>query len=155
MRPKKVILLVDSDETELSVRRTVLWSGGVYAVLTAATAEEALARVVEMDGMLAAALIVTRKARQRRPPREALDGEALTREIKQRLPYLPVVLLDRGRETRDESTAADAFLPHPLCNMRDLLDVLRIRTAQKRGPKPQRKPVAGVAPAAGLEVRVG
>ena len=151
MRPAKLILVVDADEAQLSVRVFLLetWK---YRVLSAASSREALEvlEVLEcfapgqLDLLIADLLLA------------GMDGNELARRAKDMLPGLPVLLTSRTVSNFDRALAADAFLPADEWRATELLDKVRTLVARKRGPKRQVDAVAvAVARQAVLARRVG
>ena len=103
MRPKKVILCVDDNETALSVRTFLLETRG-YRVINATTAQEAL-EILEktvpgtLDLLIADLLL------------PGMDGNELVRRAKQMHPMLPALIVSGTVASFDRALAADAFLP--------------------------------------------
>jgi two-component system, OmpR family, response regulator CpxR len=148
MRPKKVILCVDDNETALSVRTFLLETRG-YRVLAASTSQQAL-EILErhvpgtLDLLIADLLL------------PGMDGNELVRRAKQMHPTLPALIVSGTVASFDRALAADAFLPKGAATAAELLERIRLLVARKRGPKkhiaptwsPQPQPVqAQPAPA--------
>jgi two-component system response regulator CpxR len=148
MRPKKVILCVDDNETALSVRTFLLETRG-YRVLAAPTSQQAL-EILErhvpgtLDLLIADLLL------------PGMDGNELVRRAKQMHPTLPALIVSGTVASFDRALAADAFLPKGAGTPAELLERIRLLVARKRGPKkhivptysPQPQPVqAQAAPA--------
>jgi CheY-like chemotaxis protein len=132
MRPKKVILCVDSNEQVLSVRTFLLETRG-YRVLTAANAQQAL-EVIEQHvpgtlDLLITDLLLT-----------GVDGNELARRAKQLHPLLPTLIVSGTVHALDRALAADAFLPKGASSASELLERIRVLVARKRGPKKQIPP---------------
>jgi two-component system response regulator CpxR len=127
MRPKKVILCVDDNETTLSVRTFLLETRG-YRVLNATTSTEALEILVRttpgtLDLLIADLLL------------PGMDGNELVRRAKQMHPTLPALIVSGTVASYDRALAADAFLPKGAGSPSELLERIRVLVARKRGPK--------------------
>ena len=124
MRPKKVILCVDDNERDLSIRAFVLESHG-YKVVRAGTCDQALdiLRVGGIDLVLSDLVL----------PR--MDGNELIRQMKQINPEVPTILFSAQVTSFDRARYADAFLPKGACSMFQILERIRIMVQRKRGPK--------------------
>jgi len=127
MRPKKVILCVDDNETTLSVRSFLLDTRG-YRVVTATSSQEAL-EILErtvpgtLDLLIADLLM------------PGMDGNELVRRAKQMHPTLPALIVSGTVAAYDRAIAADAFLPKGAGTASELLERIRVLVARKRGPK--------------------
>jgi CheY-like chemotaxis protein len=148
MRPKKVILCVDDNETTLSVRTFLLETRG-YRVLTASTSKQAL-EILERSStnggpgsldLLIADLLLP-----------GMDGNELVRRAKQMHPLLPALIVSGTVASSDRALAADAFLPKGAGTAAELLDKIRALVARKRGPK--KHPPMPSAPAAAQPVEM-
>ena len=145
MRPKKVILCVDNNETALSVRTFLLETRG-YRVISASTSQQAieiLERTVPgtLDLLIADLLL------------PGMDGNELVRRSKQMHPTLPCLIVSGTVSTYERAMAADAFLSKGAGSAVELLERIRVLVARKRGPKkhipptytPQPQPVPAQA----------
>ncbi len=96
---KAVILCVDDEQIPLSLRKAVLEKLG-YSVLTANSGAEALEQLQtqHVDLVLTDMLM------------PGLSGTELAREIKQRLPNLPIILFSGVNEIPEGVGYADVFL---------------------------------------------
>ena len=122
MRPKKVILSVDSSDTELSLMKFLLETHG-YRVLTAQFIQEAVALFVAFPVNLA---IVTN--------RELDDtGSRVAERLKRIAGHVPIILLIEG--SPPQFTVSDAMVARKNCDSKELLERVRIMTARKRGPR--------------------
>ena len=137
MRPKKVILCVDDNETVLSVRTFLLETRGyrVISALTSAEALEILERTVPgtLDLLIADLLL------------PGMDGNELVRRAKQMHPSLPTLIVSGTVANYDRALAADAFLPKGAGSPSELLERIRVLVARKRGPK-KHHPVPAYSP---------
>ena len=129
MRPKKVILCVDDNETTLSVRRFLLETRG-YRVVTATSSNEAIEilegfAVGALDLLIADLLL------------PGMDGNELVRRAKAMLPGLPALIVSGTVTANDRALAADAFLPKGAASPVELLDKIKVLVTRKRGPKKQ------------------
>ncbi|MFZ0704138.1 MAG: response regulator [Candidatus Korobacteraceae bacterium] len=100
MPPEKpVILCVDDEQIPLTLRKSVLEKLG-YSVLTANSGTEALEQLQRqhVDLVLTDMLM------------PGLSGAELAREIKQRLPQLPIILFSGVNEMPEDASYADVFL---------------------------------------------
>lgn len=100
MPPEKaVILCVDDEQIPLSLRKCVLEKLG-YSVLTANSGAEALEQIQKhhVDLVLTDMLM------------PGLSGTELAREIKQRMPDLPIILFSGVNEIPEGVGYADVFL---------------------------------------------
>ncbi len=129
MRPRKIILCVDSNEQVLSIRKFMLETRGyrVVAITTAAAALEHLQDALpgSVDLLLADLLL------------PGMDGNELVRRAKALHPALPALLVSGMVSNFDRAGAADAFLPKGASTPAELLDRIRLLVARKRGPKKQ------------------
>jgi CheY-like chemotaxis protein len=99
MCDKEVILCVDDEENQLAVRKLVLESKG-YAVLTAASGQQALGLLAQhqVDLVLSDHLM------------PGLTGAELARQIKAQKPELPVILISAVNEIPADAAYADLFM---------------------------------------------
>lgn len=99
LRDKPVILCVDDEQIPLSLRKCVLEKLG-YSVLTANSGTEALEQLQRqhVDLVLTDMLM------------PGLSGAELAREIKQRMPQLPIILFSGVNEIPEDANYADVFL---------------------------------------------
>ena len=99
MCKKELILCVDDEENQLAVRKLVLESKG-YAVLTAASGQQALGLLAQhqVDLVLSDHLM------------PGLTGAELARQIKAQMPELPVILISAVNEIPADAVYADLFM---------------------------------------------
>jgi two-component system, OmpR family, response regulator CpxR len=136
MRPKKVVLIVDGSEKELSLRRFLLETWG-YRVLATTSGTRALAKVEEMEpGTLDLLLCNLEPSRSLAP---AMDGNEIVRRAKLLRPELPTMLTSRKSTDFYLASAADVFLPRPANIPAELHERVRVLVARRRGPKPRVK----------------
>jgi CheY-like chemotaxis protein len=117
MCKKEIILCVDDEENQLAVRKLVLESKG-YAVLTAASGQQALGLLAQhqVDLVLSDHLM------------PGLTGAELARQIKAQMPELPVILISAVNEIPADAAYADLFMskldgPIAMCeNIAAMLD---------------------------------
>jgi CheY-like chemotaxis protein len=126
MRPRKVILCVDSNEQALSVRKFMLETRG-YRVVCVLQAQAALERF-EAGGvdMVLSDLTIP-----------GMDGNEMVKRMKQQAPEVPMVLVSGTVRDFARADAADAFLPKGANNSQELLERIRMLMVRKRGPKRQ------------------
>lgn len=96
---RAAILCVDDEAIPLTLRKSVLEKFG-YAVITASSATQAL----EMLDSQSVDLVLTDLLMP------GCSGTELAREIKQRKPQVPVVLLSGVNEVPEDADCADLFL---------------------------------------------
>ena len=126
---KPVVLCVDDEEIPLLLRKLVLEKAG-YDVVTASSVLRALEIVSSrhIDLVLSDHLM------------PGSTGTELARQIKSRLPQLPVVLLSGVNEVPSDADCADLFLsktagPVNLCeSIARVLDGARTRNPERVGP---------------------
>ena len=128
-RPRKRILLVCPDEMEASYLSCLLYVRG-YCVLAESDAAGALDRAISTGIDLA---LVTFEL-------EGIDGNELTRLLKDLLPDRPVVLTSNLMSGGAREHYADTFLGKDTSRAR-LIEVLKMMSQRKRGPKKQPKSV--------------
>jgi len=124
---RPVILCVDDEEVPLTLRKVVLEKAG-YAVVTASSAPKALEIVFSrnIDLVLSDHLM------------PGATGTELTRQIKAKLPELPVILLSGVNEVPADAGCADLFLsklvgPVIMCdNVAMILQGAQVRNREKR-----------------------
>jgi CheY-like chemotaxis protein len=99
MCKRELILCVDDEENQLAVRKLVLESKG-YAVLTAASGQQALGLLAQhqVDLVLSDHLM------------PGLTGAELARQIKAQKPELPVILISAVNEIPADAAYADLFM---------------------------------------------
>ncbi len=132
MRPRKKIVLVDSDEQRLSERTFLLKNKGynVYPCELASAAIELLGRFQqgELDLFIANESLLDS------------DGNDLCKRSKTIHPILPTLLMYNSmNEMKD--CMADDFISNSSYSASYFLSIVRILIARKRGPRPKIKPV--------------
>jgi len=137
MRPKKTILLVESNEQVLSVRTFMLETRG-YKVIQCETSRQAL-EIVQQSIPGSIDLLLTDLLMPQ------MDGNELVRRAKHRMPGLPAMIVSGTVTSYDRAIAADAFLPKGASSAAEMLERIKILVARKRGPK------KAVAPAPAYE----
>lgn len=135
MRPRKKVLLVESNPHSLSMRRMVLHTWG-YSVTLAEDASQALEMVREVpadyfDAVVSEVLLT------------GMDGNELAGQIKHMRPEIRVLLFSTVVACIDRGIHADRFLPKAAFTHAELKHALQVLMSRKRGPKP----VAKVLPA--------
>jgi two-component system, OmpR family, response regulator CpxR len=123
MRPKKIILLVDSDEERLSVARFLLTTHS-YKVVPADTGARAWALFKEQ----AIDLVLMRDALSDRP------GFKVAEVMKAASPYVPVAILATQGEKAPDLHLADAVIDAKVCS-EELLSRIKGLSVRKRGPR--------------------
>jgi len=124
MRPKKVILCVDDNEQELSVRKFMLATNG-YRVLAATNGPEA----IELFSETQVDLVLADASMSR------MNGTELVERLKQIAPHVPMILLGDPQKMNHELNRADALLAKKNCSPQELLERIKIMSARKRGPR--------------------
>ena len=130
MRPAKTILLAGEDEDRLSMLKFTLWTHG-YAVTSAADIGEAIKRLRRQPFELLFCLLPLAGVEQ-------LLGTARAMEH-----AMPTIVYAPALKESPLGLFTDMLLignrPHA-----ELLDRVKVLSARKRGPRPLKKPVAGV-----------
>jgi CheY-like chemotaxis protein len=123
MRPKKIILCVDHNEQDLSVRKFMLETNG-YRVLAAKNGHEAIGLFGEnpVDLVLADFGL------------PQMTGNQLVNRLKEMAAHVPMILLGDPRPGNDIH-AADALVSRKNCSPHDLLERIKVMSARKRGPR--------------------
>lgn len=129
MRPKKVILCVDDNETALSLRTFLLETRG-YRVVNVSTSQEAL-EILERAVPGAIDLLITDLLLP------GMDGNELVRRAKGMHAGLPALIVSGTVASYERALAADAFLPKGASTPAELLEKVRVLVARKRGPRKQ------------------
>jgi two-component system response regulator CpxR len=132
MRPKKVLLLVDSDPRTQSVRAFVLETRG-FRVLRAATVAGAIEMLEQAEGRSVDCLVCASDI-------SAGSVDELARRAKELHPELRVVVLG----TNLGLIHVDLMLART-SSPADVVERIRILTARKRGPKKARSRELGPA----------
>src|SRR5271156_1591419 len=126
MCDQELILCVDDEENQLAVRKLVLESKG-YAVLTAASGQQALDLLAQhqVDLVLSDHLM------------PGLTGAELARQIKAQTPELPVILISAVNEIPADAIYADLFmskLDGPIAMCHNISAILaRTRNGSRNG----------------------
>ncbi len=129
MRPKKRILIVDSNEQSLSVRKFLLETRG-YHVLACNTSRDALA--VAAEGNLD--LIIANLAMPE------VDGAELVRRAKGFNPQTPAILFSTRLRFYDKDMPAEVFIPMGMDSPSEMLERIRVLLVRKRGPRKSTAP---------------
>lgn len=124
MRPKKRILVADSNEQSLSVRKFLLETRG-YHVLACNSSRDALALAAE--GNLD--LIIANLAMPE------VDGAELVRRAKSFNPQTPAILFSTRLRFYDKDMPAEIFIPMGMDSPIEMLERIRVLLVRKRGPK--------------------
>lgn len=119
MRPKKLILLVDADENNLSILRFLIENRG-FRTVAASTAKEA-----EIAFELASVDLVLCVT-----GRDIRDGLIAT--LKNSRIYIPMILM--VEKALDSIHHADAMILKSVTSM-ELIERIRVMSARKRGPR--------------------
>jgi DNA-binding response OmpR family regulator len=149
MRPKKKVVLVDSDEQRLSERAFVLRTHK-YDVMACKSAQEAIALIASMPNWTLDAFI----AELFLPD---VNGNELCRLVKRSHPSIPTLLLCTKHKGDVHGLYADRFISKDAYTSSALLDRVRVMVAHKRGPKkkyPQPEAVIDQAGVPGVPARV-
>lgn len=124
MKPKRTILCVDDNEQSLSIRKVMLETRG-YRVLAYTNAQQALERFTQGGVDLVLTDLVM----------PGVDGSRLIRDVKDRSPETPAILLSGQVKIYEQETNADVFLAKGMYFPADLLERIRVLLVRKRGPK--------------------
>lgn len=122
-RPKKIIMLVDSDAMRLSVMRYLLSTHG-YRVASTISAQEAITLFVSIQVDLVIADYTM----------PGLSGAKLIDKLKKIAPHIPMMLVLNSVD-RPDVHFADAMVIGHYCEPRELLERIRIMIVRKRGPR--------------------
>lgn len=128
MRPRKVIVLVDSNEQTLSQRAFMLDTRG-YCVIRIETPQAAL-DYLRNSTPGAVDLLITELSLGLQ-----MDGNELVRRAKVMLPELKTLLISTIVAWCERGAAANVFLAKDRCTPAEILYQTRILVAKKRGPK--------------------
>ncbi len=124
MRPKKVILLVDNNEQELSVWKFVLTTEG-YRVISAPDGQQAITIFTENH----VDLVVSDFSMP------GMDGIQLIDQLKQIAPYIPMILLGDPQRLSGLIGRADSLLNKKMTTPFEFLLRIKVMSARKRGPR--------------------
>lgn len=124
MRPKKVILLVDDNEQELSVTSFMLTTNG-YRVLAATSGQEA----INLFSRSQVDLVLADFAMPQ------MNGSQLVNRLKQIAGHIPMILLGDPQAMNGQIHVADAMLAKKQCSPQELLERVKVMSARKRGPR--------------------
>lgn len=124
MRPKKVILCVDDNEQDLSVRKFML-STNNYRVLPASNGQEA----IEIFSREQVDLVLADFSMPH------MNGVQLIEKLKQTAAHVPMILMAESQQMSSEPHRADAVLNKKNCSPQELLERIKIMSARKRGPR--------------------
>lgn len=124
MRPKKVILCVNSNDQELSVMSFMLTTNG-YRVLSAQNAQEAIEL---FSGSPVDLVLADYGAPQ-------MNGSQLVKRLKQIAGHVPMILLGDPQALAGQIHLADALLAKKQCSPQELLERIKVMSARKRGPR--------------------
>ena len=127
MRPRKRILLIDSNELRQSTRRYMLTIRG-FAVHAAASAEEAHELAADHDPDLVIACW----------PMAGTDLGRLLDHLYEQRPAMRSMLLAEQLSSPPENVTVDACILKGNCSPAEIVDRAKFLCARKRGPK---KPV--------------
>lgn len=125
MRPRKRILLIDSNEVRLSVRRYLLETQG-FKVSAATAADEArdLAETTDPELIVCAW------------PLAGSSAGLLLNQLHEAHPFVRIMLLaETLQSVPDDVYAADAVLLKGDCTPFNVLERARLLSARKRGPR--------------------
>jgi two-component system response regulator CpxR len=124
MRPKKIILIVDADPEQLSIRSFLLRTRG-YRVIAVASAPAAIAIFTGGQAEIVLAELAL----------SGMDGNALIGCLKEISPSTPMILTSDSVRAGERAHRADRFLSKGHTSA-DLVECIRIMSQRKRGPKP-------------------
>jgi two-component system, OmpR family, response regulator CpxR len=128
MRPKKIILCVNSNENDLSVLKFLLVTNQ-YKVLMATCSQEAVVLFVGIKVDLVLATVAT--------DIDEMAGVSLIEKLKQIAPFIPMVLIDNGKLSVKHGLHDGVINKN--CTPSELLERIKIMTVRKRGPVPKNK----------------
>ena len=125
MRPKKVILIVNDNEQELSVMKFMLSTNG-YRVLAATNGQDAIAQF-SLAQQIDLALVDASMPQ--------MSGRQLVERLKRMASHVPMILLGDAPSGTGEIHMADVLLAKKNCTAQELLERIKVMSARKRGPK--------------------
>jgi len=142
VRPKKRILLIDSNENRQSMRRFVFETRGL-AVFSASTPDEArdLSRDAHPDVVIAVW------------PFTGGDLAQLVDQVREEAPFAPSLLIVENLSVPPTSIVADATMCKGAFSMADVVERIKVLAARKRGPRPGFKITPAPVEIADLEER--
>ena len=124
MRPKKVILLVDDNEQELSVLKFMLETNG-YRVIEANSGNEAIEWFAEARPDLVLADFAM----------PHMNGNQLIHRLKSVASHVPMILLGDPNAMTGIIHSADALLNKRMTTPAEFLERIKTMSARKRGPR--------------------
>ena len=124
MRPKKKILIVDSNEFDQSVIAYLLTTSG-YKTFKACACDDAVEIFAEQ---LIDLVIVTQSA--------VLDAALIVLNLKQISPSIPMVIMGDPKTMNGVIHTADSVLNKRMTSPSELLERIKIMSVRKRGPRP-------------------
>jgi CheY-like chemotaxis protein len=135
MRPRKVVLCVDGNEQELSVRRFLLEIWG-YRVVEARSGARALRLLAEMAPGTVDAMVCDLHVSD-------MDSNEVVRRAKRLHPGLSTMITSRVVQEYPVMLLADLFLPRAANTPREVRERVRNLVARRRGPKKNREEGVG------------
>jgi len=133
MRPKKRILIADSNEQALSVRKFLLETRG-YHVTGCTTSRDALAEAAAASFDLVICNLAMPE----------IDGAELVRRTKQYNAQTPAIIFSTRLRFYDKDMPAEVFLPMGMDSPTELLERIRVLLTRKRGPRKAVAPAEAV-----------
>jgi len=132
VRPKKIILCVEQNETALAIRKFLLQTRG-YRVIGAVGAQQAIdAFNAQLPDLVLTDLVLP-----------GIDGNELVRNLKDAARFVPMIISSPFARPL-ASHHADAFLPNG-SSPAELLERIKILTIRKRGPKKHAESIVAAA----------
>jgi DNA-binding response OmpR family regulator len=129
VRPRKIIIYVNSNESELSVVKYMLDIKG-YKPLAASSTQECM-NIVRTERVIDLVVIVDES-----PYLEGqVTSQQLVVKIKRITPYVPIMVLVNRAEACEPVRTSDALLVWKRCATAQLMEHIRIMSARKRGPR--------------------
>ncbi|KAA6459599.1 response regulator [Acidobacteria bacterium AB60] len=124
MRPKKIVLCVNDNESELSVLCFLLVTNG-FRPVPATSGREAIGIFSET----AVDMVISDFSMPE------MNGDALVLSLKQIVPYIPMVILGDPGTIGDRLHAADAVLNKKSVSSEEILSRVKLMCSRKRGPR--------------------
>jgi CheY-like chemotaxis protein len=129
MRPRKVILYVNSNDSELSVVKYMLNIKG-YKPLVASNAQECLALfptvpVIDLVVIVDEASYLNGQ----------MTSQKLVEKIKRINPYTPIIVLVTDIKSGEPVHTADALMVWKRCSTAQFMEHIRLMSMRKRGPR--------------------
>lgn len=122
------VLLIDDSPTQLSVREAVLKTAG-FSVLTASSAEQALALLHDPPAIAELKVIVTDHVLP------GASGDSFVRELRHFSPSVPVLVITGMDEAEKEYAGLRITFLHKPCPPEELISQVQQAVSESREPR--------------------